>query len=70
MHGNAAFIHVLPKLGKDHGDCANCHPISLINVDLKLMTRILATRMNTFLSNYIHPDQVGFVPSRKAPDQT
>lgn len=66
---NAAFIHVIPKPGKDHGDRANYHPIS-INVDLKLMTKVLPNRMNTFLSSYIYRDQVGFVPNCQAPDQT
>lgn len=47
-HENATFIHVIPKPGKDYGDCANYHPISLINVDLKLMTKVLANQMNTF----------------------
>lgn len=30
----------MSKLGKDHGDYTNCRPISLINVDLKIMTKI------------------------------
>lgn len=34
-----------------------------------MMTKILATRLNTFLSHYIHPDQEDFVPRRQAPDQ-
>lgn len=34
------------------------------------MTNLLVTRMNSFLSKYIHLDQVGFVPNRQAPDQT
>lgn len=55
---------------KDHGDCANYRPILLINFDLKIMTKILATRINSFLSKYIHPDQVGFIPNRQASDQT
>lgn len=69
-HENSAFIHIIPKPNKDHGDCVNYRPISLINVDLKIMTKILATRMNSLLSKYIHPDQVEFVPNRQAPDQT
>lgn len=67
---NSAFIHVIPKPNKDYGDCANYLPISLINVDLKLLTKILTTRINSFISKYIHPDQTGFVPNRQAPDQT
>lgn len=70
LHENKAFIHVIPKPNKDHGDCANYRPISLINVDLKILTKILTTRMNSFISKYIHPDQTGFVPNRQAPDQT
>ena len=69
-HENRAFIHVIPKPNKDHSDCSNYRPISLINVDLKLLTKILTTRVNSFLARYIHPDQVGFVPHRQAPDQT
>lgn len=70
IHENAIFIHVILKPGKDLGDCSNCYPISLINVDLKLITKILATRMDTVLFRYIHPDHVGFVPNHQAPNQT
>lgn len=66
-HENAAY---LPKPGKDHGDCANYCQISLINVDLDIMTKVLALRLNSFLPQYIHLDQTGFVPNRKASDQT
>lgn len=45
-HENAAFIHVIPKLGKDLSNCENVHQISLIDVDLKILTKILATRLN------------------------
>lgn len=67
---NNAFIHVIPKPGKDQGDCLNYRPIYLINLDLKLMAKILATILNTFITNYIHPDQTGFVPQRQTTDQT
>lgn len=50
---NAAFIHVIPKPEKDHGDCANYRPILLINVDLKLMTKVLANQINTFRARTI-----------------
>lgn len=49
---NAAFIHVIPKPGMGHGDCANYRPISRINVDFKLMTKVLANQINTFLARH------------------
>lgn len=55
LHENRAFIHVIPKLNKDHGYCTNYHPISFNNVDLKILTKILTTRINSFISKYIHP---------------
>lgn len=33
-HENEAYIHFIPKLGKDLGECFNYLPISLINVNL------------------------------------
>lgn len=45
-------------------------PYIIIQVDLKIMTKILATRLKSFLPQYIHPDQVGFVPYRQASNET
>lgn len=65
-----AHIVVIPKEGKDHAQCKNYRPISLLNVDLKIFTRILATRLQSLLQNVIHPDQVGFMPTKEAKDNT
>ncbi|XP_075208170.1 uncharacterized protein LOC142313072 [Anomaloglossus baeobatrachus] len=46
----------------------NYRLISLLNVDLKLFTYILASRNNRGLQALIPPDQVGFIPSCQAPD--
>ena len=51
-----AHITVIPKEGKDHAHFMNYRPISLLNVDLKLFTRILASRLQCHLQDIIHPD--------------
>ncbi|KAM9330149.1 uncharacterized protein PAF06_009885 [Gastrophryne carolinensis] len=63
-----ADICMIPKPDKDSLSIPNYRPISLINTDVKLLAKVLATRPNTFLESLIHRDQVGFVPSRQAGD--
>lgn len=40
------------------------HPISLINVDAKILAKILATRLSRMITALVHPDQSGFMPGR------
>ena len=42
----------------------NWRPISLLNLDYKILSNILATRINGVLYTIIHPDEKGFVPDR------
>lgn len=65
-----AHITVIPKEDKDPSICGSYRPISLLNVDLKLFTKILATRIQPHLTALVHPDQVGFIPTREARDNT
>lgn len=66
---NTAYITVLPKPDKDTSSVSNYRPISLINNDLKILTKILADRLASFISININKDQVGFIPGRQGPDQ-
>lgn len=60
------IIPVIPKLGKDH---SNCRPISLINNDLYMLTKIMVNRLSAFISRFVHKDQMGFIPGRQGPDE-
>ncbi|KAM4034885.1 uncharacterized protein ACNLHF_021597 [Anomaloglossus baeobatrachus] len=65
-----AHISVIPKPGKDLAHAANYRPISLLNIDIKLFSKILADRLAPLLPPSIHTDQVGFVKGREARDNT
>ena len=65
-----AQIAIIPKEGKDPSQCGSYRPISLLNVDLKLLTKIVATRIQQHLTGLIQLDQVGFVATREARDNT
>lgn len=63
---NMAYIKVLPKHCKDLSLPASYRPISLINVDLKLLSKIMADRLAAILPRLIAPTQTGFVRGRSA----
>ncbi|XP_073780380.1 transposon TX1 uncharacterized 149 kDa protein [Danio rerio] len=52
----------------DKTDLRNWRPITLLNCDCKLFSKILATRMSMVLEDVIHPDQACAVPGRKITD--
>lgn len=49
------------KLGKGHEDCSTYRLISLINVDAKILAKILANRISGVLEEVVHADQTGFM---------
>lgn len=63
-----AEITVIPKEGKNVTICSSYRPISVINTDVKLYARVLANRLKEWMSEWIHPDQVGFTPKREERD--
>ncbi|XP_075700942.1 uncharacterized protein LOC142665212 [Rhinoderma darwinii] len=65
---NDATIVVLLKSDKDPLDCGSYRPISLLNSDYKVLTKILATRLNSVIHTIIHPDQTGFMPGKSTSD--
>lgn len=59
-----ALILVITKEDKYFMQCRSYRPISLLNVDLKFFTKILALRLQKQLPTLIHLDQVTFVLTR------
>lgn len=52
----------------DKTDLKNWRPVTLLNVDCKLFSKLLASRLSLVLGEVIHPDQGCAVPGRKITD--
>uniref|UniRef100_A0A803SZS4 Reverse transcriptase domain-containing protein n=1 Tax=Anolis carolinensis TaxID=28377 RepID=A0A803SZS4_ANOCA len=63
-----AIIIMIPKENSDGLDVQNYRPISLLNTDYKIFTKILANRMKEFLEEWIGEDQTGFLSARSIKD--
>ena len=57
-----ATITLIPKPDKDNMKTENYRPISLMNIDTKILNNILANRIQQHSKKLIHHDQVWFIP--------
>ena len=58
------LITLRPKSSKDLTNLSNWRPISLLNVDYKIMTKTIASRIKTVLKVLIDSSQTGFIKGR------
>ena len=60
-----ANLSVILKPNKDPLEVSSYRPISLIPIETKILGKILANRVKSFICTIIHPDQSDFMPGRQ-----
>jgi hypothetical protein len=64
---NDSLITLIPKVQSPEGP-NDYRPISLLNLCLKLLTKLMANRMQTRILDIVHINQYGFLQSRSIQD--
>lgn len=57
-------ITLIPKPNIDNTLLNNLRPISLLNIEYKILTKVIAKRLENVLPKIINPDQTGYVKDR------
>lgn len=59
-----AHIVLFQKLEIDPMNCGSYRPISLPNMDLKILTKVLATCLSRVIETLVDSDHMGFIPQK------
>ncbi|KAJ1204407.1 hypothetical protein NDU88_008185 [Pleurodeles waltl] len=62
------MIALLYKHKGERCDLKNWHPISLLNVDYKILVKTIVNRFKGAMGEIVHPDQTCGIPGRKVAD--
>jgi hypothetical protein len=64
-HADFALAWMCPVFKKkDPTNISNYRPISVLNTDYKILTKVMALQLNDHAHTLIHSDQAGFIPRR------
>jgi len=58
------IISLIPKDANNLTTLSNWRPITLLNVDYKILAKVIAKRIEAVLPKLIHSDQIGFIKGR------
>ena len=58
------ILNLLPKKDKDLRNLANWRPVSLVYTDYKILTKLLAIRLQKVIPTIVNSDQVGYIKNR------
>ena len=61
---NEGLIYMIPKTNGQLEELRNWRPITLLNVIYKILAKMIARRLQPYLSELIHDSQTGFIQER------
>lgn len=64
--GHQAYIKLIAKKDKGPKDPGSYRPISLLNIDSKILCKVVASRLANIMPSLIHKAQLGFIKGRSA----